>query len=120
MKADAEQMRKLAADDQVRKIKREDEVIVIAGRDRGRVGEVVRVMPNGKLLVSGVNMVRKHQRGNPQTNEQAGIFSREAPIQASNVAIYNQEAGKADRVGIRVEDGKRVRFFKSSGALIDE
>ena len=104
----------------MRKIRKEDEVIVIAGRDRGRVGEIVRVMPDGRLLISGVNMVRKHQRANPQTNEQGGIFSREAPIQASNVAIYNREASKADRVGIRVEDGKRVRFFKSSSALIDE
>ena len=104
----------------MRKLKREDEVIVIAGRDKGRVGEVMQVRPDGRLLVSGVNMVKKHLRGNPQTNEQGGIVSREAPIQASNVAIYNQETSKADRVGIREEDGKRVRFFKSSGALIDE
>ena len=102
------------------KIRREDEVIVISGRDRGRVGEVVQVMPDGRLLVAGVNMVRKHVRANPQTNEQGGIVSREAPIQASNVAIYNRDTSKADRVGIRVEDGKRVRFFKSSGALIDD
>ena len=104
----------------MRKIRKEDEVMVIAGRDRGKVGEVVRVMPDGRLLVSGVNLVRKHQRANPQTNEQGGILSREAPIQASNIAIYNREAGKADRVGIREEDGKRVRYFKSSGALVDE
>ncbi len=104
----------------MRKIRREDEVIVISGRDRGRVGEVVQVMPDGRLLVAGVNMVRKHVRANPQTNEQGGIVSREAPIQASNVAIYNRDTSKADRVGIRAEDGKRVRFFKSSGALIDD
>ncbi|MDE0053646.1 MAG: 50S ribosomal protein L24 [Gammaproteobacteria bacterium] len=104
----------------MRKIRREDEVIVISGRDRGRVGEVVQVMPDGRLLVAGVNMVRKHVRANPQANEQGGIVSREAPIQASNVAIYNRDTSKADRVGIRVEDGKRVRFFKSSGALIDD
>ena len=104
----------------MRKIRREDEVIVISGRDRGRVGEVVQVMPDGRLLVAGVNTVRKHVRANPQTNEQGGIVSREAPIQASNVAIYNRDTSKADRVGIRVEDGKRVRFFKSSGALIDD
>lgn len=95
-------------------------MIVIAGRDRGRVGEVMEVRPDGRLLITGVNMVRKHQRANPQTNEQGGIISREAPIQASNVAIYNRDESRADRVGIRVEDGKRVRFFKSSGALIDE
>lgn len=104
----------------MRKIRREDEVIVISGRDRGRIGEVVQVMPDGRLLVAGVNMVRKHVRANPQTNEQGGIVSREAPIQSSNVAIYNRDTSKADRVGIRVEDGKRVRFFKSSGALIDD
>jgi len=95
-------------------------VIVIAGRDKGRVGEVMEVRPDGRLLIAGVNMVRKHVRANPQTNEQGGIISREAPIQASNVAIYNRDESKADRVGIRVEDGKRVRFFKSSGALIDQ
>ena len=95
-------------------------MIVIAGRDKGRVGEVMEVRPDGRLLVTGVNMVRKHVRANPQTNEQGGIISREAPIQASNVAIYNRDESKADRVGIRVEDGERVRFFKSSGALIDE
>ena len=95
-------------------------MIVIAGRDKGRVGEVMEVRPDGRLLIAGVNMVRKHLRANPQTNEQGGIVSREAPIQASNVAIYNRDESKADRVGIRVEDGERVRFFKSSGALIDE
>ena len=103
----------------MRKIKAEDEVIVIAGRDKGKRGEVLRVLDNERLLVGGVNIVKKHQRGDPNRNQQGGIIEKEAPIHVSNVAIYNDATGKADRVGVRVEEGKRVRFFKSDGALID-
>ena len=103
----------------MRKIKAEDEVIVIAGRDKGKRGEVLRVLDNERLLVGGVNIVKKHQRGDPNRNQQGGIVEKEAPIHVSNVAIYNDATGKADRVGVRVEEGKRVRFFKSDGALID-
>ena len=101
------------------KIKKEDEVVVIAGRDKGKRGEVSQVLGNGKLLVTGVNMVKKHQRPNPNVGQRGGIIEQEAPIQASNVAIWNDEAEKADRVGIRVEDGKKVRFFKSNDKVID-
>ena len=104
----------------MRKIRREDEVIVIAGRDRGKRGEVLRVVSTERLLVAGVNMVKKHKRGNPQTNEPGGIIDQEAPIAISNVALLNPETEKADRVGIRFEDGKRVRYFKSTGAPVDE
>ena len=104
----------------MRKIKREDQVIVIAGRDKGKRGEVVRVLGNDRLLVAGVNMVKKHQRANPQANQQGGIVDQEAPIHVSNVAIYNEESDRADRVGIRTEEGRRVRYFKSDGSLIDE
>lgn len=99
------------------KIKKDDEVIVITGRDKGKRGEVLRVLDNGKLLVAGVNMVKKHQRPNPNVGQQGGIVQQEAAIDASNVAIWNGE--KADRVGIRVEDGKKVRFFKSTDKVID-
>ncbi len=99
----------------MQKIKRNDEVIVIAGRDKGKRGEVLDVRDDNRLLVSGVNIVKKHQRPNPQLGVQGGIVDKEAPIQASNVAIYNDETGKADRVGIRVqEDGKKVRVFRST------
>lgn len=104
----------------MRKIKQEDDVLVIAGRDKGKRGEVLRVLNGGKLLVSGANVVKKHQRPNPNTNQQGGILDQEAPIDVSNVAIFNEDTGKADRVGMRVEDGKRVRFFKSDGRLIDD
>lgn len=103
----------------MRKIRREDQVIVIAGRDKGKRGEVVRVLDDDRLVVAGVNVVKKHQRANPQANQQGGIVDREAPIHVSNVAIYNEESDRADRVGIRVEDGRRVRYFKSDGSLLD-
>jgi len=102
------------------KIKKDDEVVVIAGRDRGKRGSVLQVMKDGRLLVSGVNIVKKHQRPNPNIGQQGGIVEREAPIQASNVAIWNDEADKADRVGFRVEDGKKVRYFKSSSKVIED
>ena len=87
------------------KIKKDDEVVVIAGRDKGKRGEVVRVLDNGKLIVGGINLVKKHQRPNPNLGQQGGIVEQEAPIQVSNIAIWNDEDGKADRVGFREEDG---------------
>ncbi len=101
------------------KIKKDDEVIVIAGRDKGKRGEVLQVMKDGRLLVGGVNMVKKHEKPNPNVGKQGGIVSREAPIEVSNVAIWNDDAEKADRVGFRMEDGKKVRYFKSDARLID-
>jgi large subunit ribosomal protein L24 len=103
----------------MRKIKRDDEVIVIAGKDKGKRGTVQRVLDNGRLLVSGVNMVKKHQRANPQMGIQGGIVEQEAALDASNVAIWNPKEQKADRVGFREENGKKVRFFKSNGETLD-
>ena len=95
------------------KIKRDDEVIVIAGKDKGKRGKVVQVLEGNKLIVSGVQIVRKHQKPNPQQGVTGGIVDQEAPIDASNVAIFNPKTEKADRVGFREEDGKKIRFFKS-------
>jgi large subunit ribosomal protein L24 len=102
------------------KIKKDDEVVVIAGRDRGKRGSVLQVMKDGRLLVSGVNIIKKHQRPNPNAGQPGGIVEREAPIQVSNVAIWNSDSEKADRVGFRTEDGKKVRFFKSSDKVIED
>lgn len=101
------------------KIKRDDEVIVIAGKDKGKRGKVVKVRTDGKLIVAGVNLVKKHQRANPNAGIAGGIVEKEAAIEASNVAIFNPQTNKADRVGFRFEDGKKVRFFKSNKALVD-
>ena len=103
----------------MQKIKRDDEVIVLAGKDKGKRGTVRRVLDENRLVVSGVNMVKKHTRPNPQAGVQGGIVEKEAPIQLSNVAIFNPGTGKADRVGFRVEDGKKVRIYKSSGEALD-
>jgi large subunit ribosomal protein L24 len=102
------------------KIKKDDEIIVISGRDRGKRGEVLRVLGDDRLMVGGVNMVKKHQRPDPNVGQQGGIVEQEAPIQASNVAIWNHDEGKADRVGFRVEDGRKIRFFKSTGKDVEE
>lgn len=101
------------------KIKRDDEVIIIAGRDKGKRGTVRQVLDTGKLIVSGVNMIKKHTKPNPQAGVAGGIVEQEAPIQASNLAVYNAKSGKGERVGYRVEDGKKVRVFKPSGDLVD-
>ncbi|WNK20539.1 50S ribosomal protein L24 [Halomonas piscis] len=103
----------------MQKIKRDDEVIVLAGKDKGKRGTVKRVMEN-RFVVSGVNMIKRHTRPNPMAGNQGGIVEREAPIHASNVAIFNSETGKADRVGFQVkEDGTKVRIYKSTQAQID-
>jgi large subunit ribosomal protein L24 len=100
------------------KIKRGDNVVVLTGRDKGKRGDVTRVLGE-HVLVTGVNQVKKHQRPNPMKGEQGGIVTREAPLHVSNVAIWNPVTKKADRIGVRsLEDGRKVRFFKSNGELI--
>jgi large subunit ribosomal protein L24 len=104
----------------MRKIKRDDEVIVIAGKDKGKRGSITRALDDGRVYVSGVNIIKRHTKGNPQMGQPGGIIEKEAPIQASNIAIYNPKAQSADRVGIKtLEDGKKVRIFKSTGEEID-
>ena len=103
------------------KIRRDDEVVILAGKDKGKTGKVTKVLvEDGKVFVEGVNIIKKHQKGNPdpQAGQAGGIIEKEAPLQVSNVAILNPTSGKADRVGFRVEDGKKVRFFKSNNELI--
>lgn len=101
------------------KIKHNDEVVIIVGKDKGKRGKVDKVYSTGFLIVSGINFIKKHKKGNPNSGQAGGIIKREARIQISNVAIYNSEIQKADRVGFRFENGKKVRVFKSNNALID-
>lgn len=104
----------------MRKIKRDDDVIVLTGKDKGKRGKVAKVVDESRVIVGGVNIIKKHQKPNPQRNETGGIVEKEAPIQVSNVAIYNSATSKADRVGFKIlEDGRKVRVFKSSGEVID-
>jgi len=100
------------------KIKQNDEVIVIAGKDKGSIGTVTKVLES-KVIVEGLNLAKKHVRPNPQAGVQGGIESKEMPLSISNVAIYNAETQKADRIGFRVNaEGVKERFFKSSGEAI--
>jgi large subunit ribosomal protein L24 len=101
------------------KIKRNDDVIVISGRDKGKRGEVLEVRSDGRVVVAGVNIVKKHQRPNPYLGQQGGIVDKEAPIDVSNVAIWNDETGKADRVGYKFDNGEKIRVFKSTQKPIE-
>ncbi|MGB5325178.1 MAG: 50S ribosomal protein L24 [Pseudomonadales bacterium] len=103
----------------MKKIKSEDEVIVIAGKDKGKRGKVQALVGDSKVLVSGVNMIKRHTKPNPQGGVAGGIVEKEAALQISNVAIYNPKTNKADRVGIRAEGDKKVRFFKSTNEPVD-
>lgn len=103
----------------MRKIRKGDEVVVIAGKDKGKVAQVSQMVDDGhKVIVDGVNVVKKHVKPNPMKNVQGGIVQKNMPIDVSNVAIYNSETKKADRVGFRVEDGIKVRFYKSTGKTV--
>ena len=103
----------------MRKIKKGDNVVVIAGRDKGKRGSVTAVIDDGHVLVAGINQVKKNLRPNPMKNEQGGIVTKEMPIHVSNVAVWNPVTQKADRVGFRMlDDGRKVRFFKSNGEQI--
>ena len=101
------------------KIKKGDNVVVIAGRDKGKRGDVSHIVDANHVIVNGINTVKKHTKPNPMKNQPGGIVTKEMPIDVSNVAIYNPVTKKADRIGVRtLEDGRKVRFFKSNGEQI--
>ena len=104
----------------MRKIRKGDQVVVISGKDKGRRGSVIEVLAGDRVLVESVNRVKRHTRPNPQVNRQGGIIEKEAPLPVSKIAIWNPSAKKADRIGFKtLADGKKVRFFKSNGEMID-
>jgi large subunit ribosomal protein L24 len=102
------------------KIRKGDDVIVIAGKDKGKRGSVLRVVDDRHLIVEGVNRVKKHQRPNPMKGQTGGIVEKDMPIDISNVALFNPQTKKGDRVGFKLmDDGRKVRVFKSNGEMID-
>lgn len=104
----------------MRKIRKGDDVIVLAGKDRGKRGTVLKIIDAEHVMVEGVNKVRKHQRPNPMKGVTGGIVDKEMPLHVSNVGLFNPASSKGGRVGIKVlEDGRRVRYFKSNGEVID-
>ena len=101
------------------RIRKGDQVVVIAGKDKGKQGEVVRVLGD-KVVVSNVNVVKRHTKPNPQAGQPGGVVEREAPIHASNVMLFNPASGKGERVAFKVlEDGRKLRVFRSSGEAVD-
>ncbi|MEJ5210107.1 MAG: 50S ribosomal protein L24 [Burkholderiales bacterium] len=104
----------------MRKIRKGDDVVVLTGKDKGRRGIVLRVVDDERVVVEGVNRVKKHQKPNPLRGLAGGIVEKEMPIHISNVALFNPATQKPDRVGFRVlEDGRKVRYFKSNGEVVD-
>ena len=102
------------------RIRKGDTVVIMVGKDRGRQGTVLRMLPNNRVIVEGLNLVKKHTKPNPQAGLQGGIIEREAPLDLSNVQIYNPTTQRPDRIGFRtLEDGRKVRFFKSNQEVID-
>ena len=104
----------------MRKIRKGDDVIVVAGKDQGKRGSVVRVLDDRRVIVENVNMVKRHTKANPQRGEPGGILDKEMPLDISNVALYNPVTGKGDRVGFKIlDDRRKVRVFKSNGEVVD-
>jgi len=104
----------------MRKIRKGDDVIVITGKDKGKRGNVLRVLDSSKVIVEGVNKVKKHMRPNPMKGIAGGIVEKEMSLDVSNVALFNPAIKKGDRVGVRaLEDGRKVRYFKSNGEVVD-
>lgn len=102
------------------KIKKGDEVVVTAGKDKGRRGNVLNVTKDGRLIVEGINMAKRHTKPNPNAGQPGGIIDKEMPMDASNVMLWNADAGKGDRVGFKfLDDGRKVRVFRSSGEVVD-
>ncbi len=104
----------------MQKIKTGDDVVVRAGKDKGKSGRVTKILKNNKVLVEGINQVKKNQKANPNAGVSGGIIVKDMPIDLSNIGLYNPTTKKADRIGIRfLEDGKKVRFFKSTNEIVD-
>jgi large subunit ribosomal protein L24 len=104
----------------MQRIKKGDEIVVLAGRDKGKRGTVLRRVDAQRVIVEGVNRVKKHQRPNPMKNVTGGIVEKDMPIHISNVALFNPATKKADRVGVKsLEDGRKVRVFKANGEQVD-
>jgi len=105
----------------MRKLRKGDEVVVLAGKDKGKRGVVLKVMQEmEKIIVENVNMVKRHTKGNPMQGTPGGIVEKEMPLHISNIAIWNPVSEKADRVGVKtLEDGQKVRFFKSNDEIVD-
>ena len=102
------------------KLRKGDDVVLLSGRDKGKRGTVLQIIENSRILVDNVNVIKKHVKPNPNRGETGGIIEREAPIQISNVALFNPNTNKADRVGYKLlEDGRKVRVFKSDGEVAD-
>ena len=102
------------------KIKKGDLVVVLAGKDKGKQGTVLRVIDGEKVVVENINIVKKHTKANPQKGEPGGILDKEMPLHISNVGVFNPTTGQVDRVGIKtLEDGTKVRYFKSNGEVVD-
>ena len=102
------------------KIRKGDDVIVTTGKDKGKRGTVLRIVDARHLVVEGVNRVKKHQRPNPMKNQTGGIVDKDMPIDISNIALFNPQTKKADRVGFKMmQDGRKVRVFKSNGEMVD-
>jgi large subunit ribosomal protein L24 len=104
----------------MQRIKKGDDVVVIAGKDKGKRGSVLNVMPDGRLVVSDVNMVKRHTKPNPNRGVPGGIIEKEMPIDPSNIMLFNPQTSKGDRVGFKIlEDGRKVRYFKSTDEVVD-
>ena len=102
------------------KIRKGDDVIVLAGKDKGKRGTVLRIAGDDRVVVENINLARKHVKPNPNVGEQGGIVDKEMPLHVSNVALYNPAADKGDRVGFKtLDDGRKVRVFKSNGEVVD-
>lgn len=102
------------------RIRKGDDVVVIAGKDKGRRGNVIRTVDNERVLVEGINMVKRHTKGNPNRGVAGGIIEREASIHISNVMLFNSSTNKGERIGFRsLDDGRKVRYFKSNNEVVD-
>jgi len=105
----------------MQKIRKGDDVVVRTGKDKGKSGRVVKMLDSDKVLVEGINQVKKSQKANPNTGVEGGIIKKDMPINISNIGVYNPITKKADRIGIKfLADGKKVRYFKSTKELVDK
>ena len=104
----------------MQKIKKGDEVVIITGKDKGRRGNVLRILPDNRIVVENINMAKRHTKPNPNAGQPGGIIDKEMPIDVSNVMLWNADAGKGDRVGFKsLDDGRKVRVFRSTGEVVD-